>query len=101
MEEKLIGHVSVDSGQIIAVDPCYLKNWKDGEFADKDGKEDNHYNDCCNATLGEVQGGEVLVSGIAGNGVAFSTGYGDGNYPVYARYNDEGRVESVTIKFTD
>ena len=26
--KKLIGHISVDSGQIIVVDPCYLTNYK-------------------------------------------------------------------------
>lgn len=29
--------------------------------------------------------------------VAFSSGYGDGLYPVYAEYNDDGRIVRVTI----
>lgn len=32
MAKKLIGHIGVDSGQIMIVDPCYLKEWKDNEF---------------------------------------------------------------------
>lgn len=32
MARKLIGHIGVDSGQIMIVDPCYLKDWKDNEF---------------------------------------------------------------------
>lgn len=28
----LIGHIGVDSGQIMIVDPCYLNDWKDNEF---------------------------------------------------------------------
>ena len=28
----LLGYVSVDSGQLILVDPCYLKDWRDGDL---------------------------------------------------------------------
>lgn len=41
-ERVLVGHVSVDSGQIIIVDPCYLSEWDEGnsdseasEFSDE------------------------------------------------------------------
>ncbi|MBT7740602.1 MAG: hypothetical protein HN727_02265 [Opitutae bacterium] len=45
LEEVVLGQVGVDSGQLMVVDPLYLKDWKqDGQFfsirryADKDGK---------------------------------------------------------------
>ncbi len=102
MRKKIIGYAAVDSGQLIVVDPCYLKEWKDGEYVafSKDG--DNHYAKCCEKTLSEDNGGEVLVSAIAGNGVAFSTGWGDGSYPVTAHYGEgdsEGRIMKITIDF--
>jgi hypothetical protein len=31
-ERILLGQVSVDSGQLILVDSCYLQDWKDGKF---------------------------------------------------------------------
>ncbi|NDE78920.1 MAG: DUF4241 domain-containing protein [Chitinophagaceae bacterium] len=31
--------------------------------------------------------------------VVFSSGYGDGVYPVYVQYNDDGRVAKVLIEF--
>jgi len=31
--------------------------------------------------------------------VAFSTGYGDGYYPVYAELNDDGRVAKIVVDF--
>jgi hypothetical protein len=31
--------------------------------------------------------------------VVFSTGYGDGVYPVYVKLNDDGRVSMVVIDF--
>lgn len=52
------------------------------------------YDGCCNATLSKKQGGSV-----GGLGVAISSGYGDGEYPVYAHYNDDGRVALVVIDF--
>jgi hypothetical protein len=36
-----------------------------------------------------------------GIGACFSTGWGDGMYPVYLDYNEEGRVKSVTIEFIE
>lgn len=93
MERKIIGSCAVDSGQLLIVDPCYLSKWSDGDCG-----EDNDYNTACGLTLGEDMGGEMLVSGIAGTGVAVSTGWGDGSYPVEAIYKD-GRVKEIRIKF--
>lgn len=62
MEESkrfLLGHVSVYSGQLVLVDPCYLKDWKDGHF-DLDFKPDNDYAKCCLASLSVKGGGQVF-----------------------------------------
>lgn len=39
--------------------------------------------------------------GHPGAAVVMHSGYGDGSYPVYVRYNDEGRVAEATIVFID
>lgn len=97
--KKVIGYCAVDSGQLFICDPCYLRDWKDGDYNEKQAKKPtNHYAEACIATLGEDMGDEVLVSGIAGTGVAVSTGYGDGDYPVLAEYEDD-RVKSISIYF--
>lgn len=95
MKKELIGYVAVDSGQVIIVDPCYLASWKDGESTDKT----SHYGQCCEETLSKKRGGEVLVSSVAGIGVASSTYDGDGRYPVYADKDKHGRIKSLTIEF--
>ena len=94
-----IGSFSVDSGQAIVGDPCYLDEW---ENWNKDEPFDNHiekkgqygYLGACNATLTNNYG--TLDMGKA---VAFTTGYGDGFYPVYAEFNDEGRIAKIVIDF--
>lgn len=58
---------------------------------------DFSYNACCHATLSKKGHGEL------GNnlGVAFSTAFGDGVYPVYATYDDNGDLVCVSVYFQD
>lgn len=96
-----IGYVAVDSGQLMVGDPCYLKDWKDTEFSERDEKKAGEYSyeGACNATLSEEGAGQLRFKGsrISGAGVVFSSGYGDGSYPVFATYNDEGRIIKVEV----
>lgn len=97
----LVGHCGVDSGQILLADPCYINSFKDGEtFAPAeavDGQYPFSYNGACGATLSDKSAGQL------GNatGVAVSSGWGDGVYPVYADYDHDGKITSVTIVFLD
>jgi hypothetical protein len=101
---KLIGNCAVDSGQLIMVDPCYVlpdtpkaPTGTDEQYTyekllkDRDFGNSNHL------------AREILFSDIAGTGVVFDTGLGDGLYPVYAKIEDLGnndkRITEVKIKF--
>jgi hypothetical protein len=151
MNIELIGHVGVDSGQLLLCDPCYIDSeWKKEEFTDirvyqhkttKDtltfGKDFAHYDDgidkyggktmnelnsteeweeidappakesfsynaCTKATLSEEGFGQLNYKlGHPGVGVAFSTAFGDGVYPVYAVYDDLGVLTKVEVLFGD
>ena len=98
---QLIGEFSVDSGQAMVGDPCYLDEWKpwnseENNFEDHVNKKGEYgYLGACNATLTKGFG---QLGGA--NAVAFSTGYGDGLYPVYAQINDDERVALIVIDFT-
>lgn len=109
--EKLIGYCSVDSGQILLCDPCYIDSqWQrntDPDFTKKGTKKHKgefSYRGCCIATSGAKFGGQLNHGlGHPGAGVAICSGLGDGHYPVYATIktlkNAGKRVESITIKF--
>ncbi len=96
----LIGYFSVDSGQAMIGDPCYLDEWE--PWNDKADNFEEHVNKAgeysylgaCGVTLKKGYGG--LGNGMS---VAFSTGYGDGVYPVYAEIDDDGRIARVVIEF--
>lgn len=96
----LIGEFSVDSGQAIVGDPCYLEDWKpwnadEVDFNDHANRVGEYgYLGACNATLGKGFGQ------LGNQAVAFSTGYGDGLYPVYADITEDGRVGLIVIDFT-
>ena len=70
--------------------------WVENQTPDVD---EFSYSGCCSTTLSKQRGGQLNYKmGHAGVGVAFSSGYGDGCYPVFAEYNDDGRVIRVTIE---
>ncbi|KLU10629.1 DUF4241 domain-containing protein [Kocuria sp. SM24M-10] len=92
---EYIGDVGVDSGLMWLGDPCYVMGddaptrvpkW--GEFVDR--TFDPKY-----------QIDEAGVSQPVGEklGMAVSSGYGDGLYPVYITRNSEGRVATLTVDF--
>lgn len=97
----LIGQFAVDSGQAMVGDPCYLDDWK--PWNHKEVNFEDHVNrvgeygylGACNATLGKGFGQ------LGNQAVAFSTGYGDGLYPVYANINEDGRITKVVIIFDE
>ena len=146
-KEICIGHVAVDSGQLMICDPCYIDSeWENEDFEDirvyknkhtsrtltygKDftnyeevlpeyGKTMNilisehdwevaarpksksgfSYNACANATLSEEGHGELRFKmGHTGAGLAFGTAFGDGLYPVFAKYDADGNIKSVTVE---
>lgn len=92
------GSFAVDSGQAIVGDPCYLDGWElwnsETPFDYKDKKGQYGYLGVCATTLedsfGELGGASA---------VAFSTGYGDGLYPVFVQMNSDGRISKVVIDF--
>ncbi len=150
MQTKLIGHVGVDSGQLLLCDPCYIDSqWVNEDFEDvriykhkvtgdtvqyrKDfanyeevipkygqtmnqliatnewdnvetppAKNNFSYNACAQATLSDEGHGQLNYQlGHPGIGVAFSTAIGDGYYPVYAVYNNEGHLIKVEVVFDE
>jgi len=95
----LIGHFGVDSGQAMIGDPSYLNNWIDSKDFDPTDDGEYSYNGACGRTLSSQSAGELhfKAGAGAGEGVVFSTGYGDGYYPVYATYNEDGKIVKVEI----
>ena len=105
MKKIKIGEVGVDSGQLIVCDPCYIDSeWKkeDLEMNKAGGfepaKNSFSYPAVCAQTLGPKNyGGQLNYKmGHPGVAVAFSSGLGDGVYPVYAFIEDD-RVWKVEI----
>lgn len=78
-----LGHVAVDSGQLMIADPCYVMT--QGEY-DKISFRDE-YDERGSRTTPD---GEYVVTGTGGTAVKFDPGFGDGTYQVLARYEDHG-----------
>jgi hypothetical protein len=87
-----IGNIGVDSGAVLISDPCYVLR--------QDGQQENSpsYGDFLAAADEHRENG--YFSHISFNdGVITETTYGDGVYPVYARFDRYGRITQVIIDF--
>ena len=95
---KFIGEVGVDTGLCWIGDPCYVLN---GKKPKEIGKDWNEFIDILSEKgLYDKQTAQLNYDlGHAGLGVVTTAGYGDGEYPVYATFNEEGRVAKIEIEF--
>jgi hypothetical protein len=97
--KKIIGHVPVDSGQVIIVDPCYLSGWVHGDYIANDNTPPtSNYDEACKVTVGEPGYGKIKKNNVYG--LASGTAYGDGYYPVVAELKGS-RILSLTIVFSE
>jgi len=101
-KKTLLGHCTVDSGQILILDPCYFGDWKDNE-AFSNYKKDFSYAGACNASESPKLGGQLKAQNGGIRAVCATSGLGDGIYPVYAEYEqnekDGKTIKSLTIEF--
>jgi len=93
----LAGYFTVDSGQAMVGDPAYLDEWDTNENDEwnLDGKEGQYSYHGASATTVPNSYGEL---GHA-KAVVFSTGRGDGMYPVYVEIDEDDKVSKVLIDF--
>lgn len=101
--KKIISHpkdfFNFENDKILGYDKNMNTLIEEGIFKElgKDDLDSSYsYNGACHQTCYQKNQGGELGNGL---GVAVSSGCGDGTYPVYANYDEDGRVSSVTIKF--
>lgn len=108
---KLIDWLRVDSGQMMFLSGDAVPIWVDGDFSltsSPDGREfpfalnEQHvnaltYNGACLATLQS----EDKAGMLADKAVVSSSGYGDGQYPLYAWEDGIGRTTMLSVAFIE
>lgn len=92
-DRKLVGWVSVESGRVILADPIFLRDWNSGPYMPEVEEPLNSYDEALKLTEGEPGHGAMLDEAA----VVLSAAGGDGRYPVYGLFGDDGcaRVEIV------
>lgn len=98
------GTINVDAGCVMVGDPCYTQG-RDASSAVGTWQEflERTWPESFGAAAEHgphVQLSDVAPAiGEAGVGVVVSAGYGDGQYPVFVRRNEEGRVAELRVVF--
>jgi len=95
IEKQKIGEIPVDAGLMMLIDPCYIigKNFKKG----KDDSKNEKWREFLEYIYEKGYDGDFCHLKELG-GIIVSSGYGDGEYPVFIKKQD-GRVKELTIKF--
>lgn len=95
-----IGVIGVDAGLCWLGDPCYILH-ADPKPATI-GQDWEEFCDILEADDGDRTYTQFDYNlGHPGLGVVVSTGYGDGVYPVYVEFNEDGRVAKVCVEFIE
>ena len=96
MEKKKIGVIGVDAGLCWVGDPCYVLHKSDEEKYKSIGE---NWSEFCNIMGSNNHKQFTYDLGHDGLGVCVTTGYGDGNYPVYGYFNKDNRISKIEIDF--
>jgi hypothetical protein len=91
-ERELVGRIGVDAGLCWVGDPCYV-------LGDDASDRVRDWGTFCEALkrTGQYEKGHCQPLGPS-VGLAISTGYGDGHYPVFVE-RENGCISRVTIEF--
>lgn len=92
-----VGSIGVDAGLCWIGDPCYILH-----PVTQPKSIGNSWSDFCNNLDNFTRSLQFNYDhGHEGLGVVVTTGYGDGFYPVLARFTKEGRVKEVKVVFIE
>ena len=93
-----VGTFGVDSGTVMIIDPCYVLKDDRGDDYSKETEYLRNVMPTCEAPY---YGGVRPDDYSSDCGMVFSTLYGDGEYPIYAETNSQGRIVRLIIDFDD
>jgi hypothetical protein len=92
-----IGEIGVDAGLCWVGDPCYIHHNGGENKPEQFGKDWEEFCAILSKLTHEHEDNSCQFGDL---GVCVSTGYGDGCYPVYAKYAN-GRLSEVRVVFID
>ena len=97
MQRRKVGHCSVDSGQLMITDPCYVKDFESGDAEFRDELIGNYsYAGCASTSCQKKQTWGELNKGL---GCIVGGFGGDGSYPVYVELDDNEMVVRIIVEF--
>ena len=98
MERVSLGHVAVDSGQLMITDPFRVdEHWKKEDYDPKSKATPFSYNDISQKNQRGVNSSNFPQSKMPGACVHFLSGFGDGLYQVWGYKDEAGRIVKVDI----
>lgn len=93
LNRKYIGNVHVESGRLLLIDPCNLKNWQPGIYDPTFPLPLNHYDEAQKLADTEPWHGRMFDDCA----VVVTPADGAGPYPVYAYFTEDGLLVKVAV----
>jgi hypothetical protein len=91
-----IGTIFVDAGIVMVGDPCYSLP-DDASHRDAVARDWSRF---CDATQADPNNADGFSTPLGeGTSIVVSSGYGDGQYPVFVERTYDGRVARLVIEF--
>lgn len=91
-----IGTIFVDAGIVMVGDPCYSLP-DNGSHRDAIARDWLRF---CEATFADPNNADGYSTPLGeGTSVVVSSGYGDGQYPVFVERSPDGRVARLVVEF--
>lgn len=95
-KRKLVGHIQVEGGKLLIIDPVHLDQWESGEFDEDASTYPTYgYDEASQLALTEKECGTIFRN------LAFLSRAPRGGIPVYGIFDEKGKLLKIEMELAE